>query len=270
MKKINLLLATLLLLASLCGCKSSTQQDDNKNLLEKIKEKGTIVIATEGMWKPWTYHDDNDKLTGFDVELARLIAEKLGVTAEFAESEFNSGLAGIDSKRYDVMINGVDITPSREEKYAFSDPYCYNHTALIVLKENNDITSFEDLNGKKTANTLQSSYAALAEQYGATVTGVNDFSETIQLLTTGRIDATLNDYMTYIDYITANPDADVKVAAIYPDATSVAIVMRQGEETDSLRTEINKILQELRNDGTLTQLSIKYFGTDITTENITE
>ena len=266
MKKFSLLLVILMLVTSLCGCSSSNQQDDEseKDLLAQIQEKGTIVIATEGMWKPWTYHDDNDVLTGFDVELGKLIAEKLGVTAEFAESEFNSGLAGVDSKRYDVMINGVDITESRQEKYDFSDPYCYNHTALIVLKENNEITSFEDLNGKKTANTLQSSYAALAEKFGAEVTGVNDFSETIQLLTTGRIDATLNDYMTYLDYITTNPDADIKVAAVYEDATSVAIVMRKGDETTTLREAINKALQELRDDGTLTDLSIKYFGEDIT------
>lgn len=263
MKKISLLLVILMLVASISGCSSDKKQEE-KDLLAQIKEKGTIVIATEGMWKPWTYHDDDDILTGFDVELGKLIAEKLGVTAEFAESEFNSGLAGVDSKRYDIMINGIDITESRKEKYDFSDPYCYNHTALIVLKDNNDITSFEDLKGKKTANTLQSSYAALAESFGAEVTGVNDFSETIQLLTTGRIDATLNDYMTYLDYMTSNPDANIKVAAVYQDATSVAIVMCKGEETTTLREAINQALQELRDDGTLTNLSIKYFGEDIT------
>lgn len=263
MKKISLLLVILMLVASISGCSSDKKQEE-KDLLAQIKEKGTIVIATEGMWKPWTYHDDDDVLTGFDVELGKLIAEKLGVTAEFAESEFNSGLAGVDSKRYDIMINGIDITESRKEKYDFSDPYCYNHTALIVLKDNNDITSFEDLKGKKTANTLQSSYAALAESFGAEVTGVNDFSETIQLLTTGRIDATLNDYMTYLDYMTSNPDANIKVATVYQDATSVAIVMRKGEETTTLREAINQALQELRDDGTLTNLSIKYFGEDIT------
>lgn len=263
MKKISLLLVILMLVASISGCSSDKKQEE-KDLLAQIKEKGTIVIATEGMWKPWTYHDDDDILTGFDVELGKLIAEKLGVTAEFAESEFNSGLAGVDSKRYDIMINGIDITESRKEKYDFSDPYCYNHTALIVLKDNNDITSFEDLKGKKTANTLQSSYAALAESFGAEVTGVNDFSETIQLLTTGRIDATLNDYMTYLDYMTSNPDANIKVATVYQDATSVAIVMRKGEETTTLREAINQALQELRDDGTLTNLSIKYFGEDIT------
>lgn len=263
MKKISLLLVILMLVASISGCSSNNKQEE-KDLLAQIKEKGTIVIATEGMWKPWTYHDDNDVLTGFDVELGKLIAEKLGVTAEFAESEFNSGLAGVDSKRYDIMINGIDITESRKEKYDFSDPYCYNHTALIVLKDNTNITSFEDLKGKKTANTLQSSYAALAESFGAEVTGVNDFSETIQLLTTGRIDATLNDYMTYLDYMTSNPDANIKVAAVYQDATSVAIVMRKGEETTTLREAINQALQEIRDDGTLTNLSIKYFGEDIT------
>ena len=80
------------------------------DMLARIQEKGEIVIATEGTWAPWTYHDEDDNLVGFDVEIAKLIAEKLGVKATFVECEWDSIFAGIDAGRYDMAANGVEIT----------------------------------------------------------------------------------------------------------------------------------------------------------------
>ena len=115
----------------------------------------------EGTWAPWTYHDEDDNLVGYDVEVAQQIAEKLGVKATFVEGEWDGLLAGIDSGRYDIMVNGVDITEERAEKYSFSDPYAYNRTAVIVNSANDEIQSMEDLDGKSTANTISSTYACL-------------------------------------------------------------------------------------------------------------
>ena len=146
-------------------------------LLEQIQSKGEIVVAMEGTWAPWTYHDEDDNLVGYDVEVAQQIAEKLGVKATFVEGEWDGLLAGIDSGRYDIMVNGVDITEERAEKYSFSDPYAYNRTAVIVNSANDEIQSMEDLDGKSTANTISSTYAEVAEKYGATVTGVDDLEQ---------------------------------------------------------------------------------------------
>ena len=110
--------------------------------------------------------------------------------ATFAEGEWDGLLAGLDSGRYDTMANGVSVTPEREEKYDFTEPYAYNRI-VVITRSDSDIASMEDLDGKTTANTLGSSYATLAESYGATNTGVDDFNQTIQLLESGRIDATL-------------------------------------------------------------------------------
>ena len=121
----------------------------------------------------------------------------------------------------------------------------------------------EDLAGRQTANTLQSTYATLAREYGAQVTGVDDFNQTIELLLTGRIDATLNAEASYYDYIKAHPDAQVKIACIDPAATQVAIPMRKTGDTASLKGAIDQALDELAQEGTLTELSVKYFGTDI-------
>ena len=233
--------------------------------LAQIKERGTITIAMEGTWAPWTYHDESDNLVGYDVEVGTLIAEKLGVEPEFVEGEWDGLLAGLDAGRYDIMVNGVDITEERAEKYDFSEPYAYNRTAVITKGDNDTIHTLEDLNGKKTANTISSTYAQLAEQYGAEVTGVDDLNQTFELLNSGRIDATLNAEVTFYDYTKEHPDANVKIAVLTQDANEVAIPLRKGEESATLREAINAAIDELRASGQLKELSEKYFGTDIST-----
>lgn len=176
---------------------NNSQRSTPADLLAQIQERGEIVVAMEGTWAPWPYHDESDQLVGYDVEVARNIAQRLGVEVNFAEGEWDGLLASVDSGRYDIMVNGVDIDEARSEKYDFSTPYAYNRTAVIVSGENDSIQSMEDLNGKSTAST------------------------------------------------------------------QVAIPMRKGEESASLAAAINEALAEMAEDGTLTKLSMKYFGTDI-------
>ena len=256
----------------LTGCSSqgggqSSQENSSTgsgDLLAQIQERGEIVIAMEGTWAPWTYHDESGTLVGFDVEVGQQIAEALGVETTFVEGEWDGLLAGLDAGRYDIMINGVDITEERSDAYDFSDPYAYNRTAVIVSGDNTDIASMEDLEGKRTANTISSTYAEVAEGYGAEVTGVDDLNQTFELLLSGRIDATLNAEVTYYDYMEAHPDANIKIACLDPEATQVAIPFRKGEETASLREAVNQALADMRESGALSELSEKYFGTDIT------
>lgn len=255
-----IILVVLVLSFAAPGKKKSNTSSD---LLETIQNRGSIIVAMEGTWSPWTYHDENDNLVGYDVEVAKAVAEKLGVTVDFVEGEWDGLLAGLSAGRYDIMVNGVDIDPEREESYDFSTPYAYNRTAVITAGSNNEINTLEDLKGKNTANTISSTYAKVAEEYGATVTGVDDLNQTFELLLSGRIDATLNAEMTYYDYMDAHPDADCKIAVLTDDANKIGIPMRKGGETAALRSAINKALAELSEDGTLTELSLKYFGTDI-------
>lgn len=252
--------------ADSAAASATTDTAASADLLSQIRERGTITVAMEGTWAPWTYHDENDNLVGYDVEVATEIAKKLGVEPQFVEGEWDGLLAGLDAGRYDIMVNGVDITPERAEKYDFSTPYAFNRTAVITKADDDSINTLEDLKGKKTANTISSTYAELAEQYGATVTGVDDLNQTFELLLSGRIDATLNAEMTFYDYTKEHPDANVKIAVLTDDANQIAIPMRKGDETAALRTAIDAAIDELRADGTLKALSEKYFGRDISTE----
>ena len=252
--------------AAASGAASSAASTGAADQLAAIQANGKLVVALEGAWQPWSYHDESDTLVGYDVEVSRAIAEKLGVEPEYVESDWDSLFAGLDAGRYDLVCNGVEVTEERAKTYDFTTPYGYIHTALAVRKDNEDIKSFEDLAGKTTANSLASTYMELAESYGATVQGIDTLEETIQLLTAGRIDATLNADVSFYDYLNVHPDADFKLVAQTAEASHVAIPVLKSEDTAYLDA-LNTAIEELRADGTLKTLSEKYFGQDISSEN---
>ncbi len=246
---------------------ASSAAGSSADQLAAIQASGKLIVALEGAWQPWSYHDESDTLVGYDVEVSRAIAEKLGVEPEYVESDWDSLFAGLDAGRFDMVCNGVEVTDERALTYDFTTPYGYIHTALAVRKDNDEIKTFENLKGKTTANSLASTYMELAESYGATVQGIDTLEETIQLLAAGRIDATLNADVSFYDYLNVHPDADFKIVAQTEDASHVAIPLRKGDNSATLLEAVNNAIDELRADGTLKELGEKYFGQDISSEN---
>ena len=248
------------------GSGAGTASSATADRLEEIRQRGTLIVALEGAWSPWCYHDDTDTLVGYDVEVSRAIAQQLGVEPEYVEGEWDGLFAGLDAGRYDIVCNGVEVTEERAKSYDFSEPYAYIHTALAVRSDNTDITSFEDLAGKTTANSIASTYMTLAESYGAEVLGVDTLDETIQMLLAGRVDATLNADVSFYDYLNVHPDAAFKLVDETDEASHVCIPVRKGGGSDTLLAAVNEAIDALRADGTLAEISEKYFGSDISSE----
>jgi L-cystine transport system substrate-binding protein len=226
--------------------------------LAKIKAAGVMRIGTEGTYSPFAYHDATGKIVGFDVEIGQEVAKRIGVKAEFIDAQWDGLIAGLDSNRWDAVINEVTITEARKLKYDFSDVYAVTKPALIIKSSDTFIKSFADLKGKKAVENLSSTYAKLAEANGATIV---DASLPFEVVLTGRADATINDRLFFLDYKKQKPDAALKIVALYDKPDNQGIVVRKNNP--ELVAAINKALGDIKADGTYQKISLKYFGEDI-------
>jgi cystine transport system substrate-binding protein len=252
---------------ALTGCSAASDSSEGSDetapsSLAAIQEAGEIVVGTEGTYRPFTYHEDGTgDLTGYDVEVIEAVAEKMGVTAVFEETQWDAIFAGLDAGRFSVIANQVSINPEREESYEFSEPYTVSPGVIVVTEDTTDISSFEDLAGKTTAQSLTSNWYELATENGANVEAVEGWAQAVSLLQDGRVDATVNDSLTYLDYTKTNPDAGLKIAAETDDPALNAFAFAKGNT--ELRDAVDEALLELREEGTLAEISDKYFGADV-------
>lgn len=279
LKKAGAAVLALTLAAALAGCGSSassaaassdtaaasTADTADETELDKVKAAGKLVVGVEGTYPPFTYHDDNGELTGLDIELGKALADKLGVEVEFQEAAWDSLLIGIDTERFDTVINSVSITDERAEKYDFSDPYYYEARRVVVRADDDSIHGPEDLNGKKIATNTTNAFIPWYEEQGVEVVGVDTSGEAIDLLLSGRVDFVGINVPVLNAYLQEHPDAagKVKEAFVIPNSEDViAIPVRKGEP--EFLDAINAALAELREEGTLKEISEKYLGGDYT------
>ena len=232
------------------------------NANAKTIENGVLKIATEGTYSPYSYHDKSDKLTGFDVDIAREVAKKLNLKPEFVEAPWDAMLAAFDANKADIVFNQVSITEDRKKKYDYTLPYTVAYAALVTRKDNDDIKNFADLKGKKSAHSATSNWAGIAQKYGAQIVTVDGFSKGVELIITKRADATINDTVTFYDYIAQRPNAPLKIAAKGSEPIYSAALVKKGNE--ELVDAVNKAIDELSKEGKLSEISAKYFGKDIT------
>lgn len=257
-----------LLALSACGANDAAPAEDSEEqaeglTLEEVQEAGELVVGTEGTYRPFSYHEDGSgELTGYDVEIAEAVGEKLGVEVSFEETQWDAMFAGLDSARFDVIANQVSITEDREESYLFSEPYTVSKGVIVTLAENDEITGFEDLDGATTAQSLTSNWYQLAEESGANIEAVEGWAQAVTLLEQGRVDATINDTLTYLDYQATEDNQNIQIAAETEENSYAALTFRQGSE--SLVDAVDEALAELAEEGALAEISEKYFEADVT------
>lgn len=235
-----------------------------EDILARIQENGTIRIGLEGTYRPYAFHDETGELVGFEKEIADAIAEGLGVTPEYVETEWDSLIAGLDVDRYDLVVNNVGITPEREEKYAFSEPYARS-IGRIAVPEDSEVQTIEELEGKRSAQTATSNWAQQMEAVGAEIVPVQGFAEAIELVIQGRADATANDIISFQTYQEEHPEAAFRLLdAELPTDVTVGVIMQKGQ--DALLAAVNEVLAGMKSDGSLSAIYEEWVGQDITPE----
>lgn len=235
--------------------------------LERVLKSGKLLIGAEGNWVPYVYNegDGTGELVGFEVEIAKEIAKRLGVEAEFnISNKWDGVIAGLDAKRYDTVICGTNPNPERQEKYAMTISYAESPIALVVASDNEEIKSFEDLEGKLCANSLSSSSGNIARKYGAELSDAS-LTQAADLLETGRADAHINNLVAITKFMEEKPDTKIKVAAIYEpeDRYEIESAAMFRKEDKELSDKVSEIIQEMIDDGTCYNLAEKYFGKEV-------
>ena len=219
-------------------------------------------MGTEGTYSPFTFHDPaTNDLTGYDVDVATAVAEKLGVEPEFYETQWDAIFAGLEAGRYDVIANQVSITEERQQKYDLSEPYTVSTGVVVTRADDTGITSIEDVRGRTSAQSVAWNWNQVAVDAGAEVEAVEGFTQAVAALKQGRIDLTINDNLAVLDYLRSTGDTDVKIAFEVEEGTSQALAMRKDS---GLLDAVNGALADVREDGTLTEISEKWFGEDVT------
>lgn len=261
-KKWMLGLVFVLTLSILAACGSN--QDTENAGEDSSDKKETLLIGTEATYPPFSYRDDNNEITGYDVEVAREVANRIGMEPEFKAIEWKGLLSSLETERIDMVANQVTITDDRKEQFDFTSPYTYSGGQVIVNENNNDIKGIDDLKGKTVGTTQGSNYAQAAEEAGAETKIYKGANQVLTDLSSGRnIDAAMNDRLFIL---TELPEQDYNVKGVGEtfNKTEMAFALPKGK--DDLIEKINGALNEMKEDGTLEELSKKYFDG----ENVSE
>jgi cystine transport system substrate-binding protein len=222
----------------------------------------TLTVGTEGTYAPFDFHDPKtNALTGYDVEVVNAVAKKLGKQVKYSEVTFDSIFAGLSSKRYDVVADQISITPERQAKYAFSEPYTVSKGVIVTKAGDTSVHALADVKGKTSAQSLTSNWAQTAKDAGAKVESVEGLTQAMALLKQGRVDLTINDSLAILDYLKSTGDTAVKIAAETGDKTEQGFAFRKDDS--ALAKQFDTALDQLRSDGTLAAISKKWFGQDV-------
>jgi len=270
LKKLSL--SILLLLAILLGACSNSNDSTESNQKEKsdevwdaIQESGEIVVGTSGTLYPSSYYPkDSDELTGFEVEVQKEIADRLGLDIKFETMAFDATLTALNSGRIDMASMG--LRGENKEKFAYTQPIKYSYATMIVRKDDNSgINQLEDLEGKLAGGAATTVYSEIAEKYGAEVKTYGNATNDAYLrdVHNGRTDVVINDYYLQSLAIEAFPDMNIH---LHPDlkfhTSTASIVMPKN--ADKLRGEIDSTVTDMLEDGTLKEISETFFdGQDV-------
>lgn len=276
MKKRNLLFMLILLavtlMVSACGNNTNNNTDtenedaekseETAGLLQEIKDRGVMKVGVMGTYQPYNFLNENKEMDGFDADIAKEVAKRLGVEVEFVAQEFSGMIAGLQAEKFDVVISQMTITDERKEQMDFSDPYITNNVKVIVQEDNDTITATSEFVGKDIGvglGTNDETYlrTVLMPEVGEfNIKTYDDVITTLKDLDAGRIDATINN-MYAIKPVVEKNGYKIKAVGEPIKSDKAGIATRKGNE--EFIAEINKVLSEMKEDGTYKEIFVKWF-----------
>ena len=241
---------------------TSTTHAASSAVNSELTNKGQLTIGLEGTYSPYSYRK-NGKLTGFEVELGRDIAKKMGLKPKFVPTKWDSLVAGLGSQKYDVVMNDITQTPERAKRYNFSTPYIQSRYALIV-PTNSKIKNLNDLKGKKVVAGTGTNNADVVRKYKGHITPNGDFSSALGMVKQGRAVATVNSREAWYAYSKKNSTKGLKMIDVSKQQKPAKISALFNKKDTAVQSSYNKALKQLQKNGTVKRLSQKYFGANIT------
>lgn len=260
MKKIVVLMV-LFVTVVLSGCKS---ENEDLNSLEKVLDKGYIILGLDDTFAPMGYRDEEGEVVGFDIDLAKAVANELGVELRIQPIEWDSKLIELNSKNIDMIWNGLTITEERSKQINFSDAYL-NNRQIVITNESNTIDSLDALEGLKIGVQIDSSGQTALESSSIyskvqEVVKFNTFNDALMDLNSGRIDAIVIDEIM-ARYVATTVSYSLVVTDVSLGDEEYGIGFRL--EENELRAKVDEILDMLSETGKTAEISIKWFGEDI-------
>ena len=239
------------------------EKETETSLLQKIKDRGVMKVGVMGTYQPYNFLNENKEMDGFDVDIAKEMAKRLGVEVEFVCSGILRNDCWFTSGKFDVVISQMTITDERKAQIDFSEPYITNNVKIIVQEDNQNITKLEDFKGKNIGvalGTNDETYfrtTVLPEVGEFTIKTYDDVVTTLKDLDFGRIDATINN-MYALKPVVERQGFKIKAVGEPIKSDKAGIATRKGNE--EFVAELNRILDEMKEDGTHAEIHIKWFG----------
>lgn len=245
---------------------ASGESESGEDLsLQKVKDAGKFVLGLDATFKPMGYTDENNEIVGFDIDLAEAVCEKLGVELVKEPINWDTKEQDLSVGKIDCIWNGLSVSPSREEAFNLSEPYMKN-AMVFVVPESSDINSADDLVGKKVivqnGSTAQDTLTASQLAANMEISSIATNVEALQQMDINLVDAVFMDEVV-AQYEIQNSGKAYRILDEGLSEEEYAIAFRK--EDQALRDEVQKILSELKADGTVEEISTKWFGSDITT-----
>ncbi|MDD3224278.1 MAG: ABC transporter substrate-binding protein [Clostridium sp.] len=260
-KSIILSLILVLCIGLLAGCGSSTTTSTGDGSLKRVKDAGAITVGIDDTYPPMEF-TDNNKIVGFDIDIAKAVGKKLGVKVKFQPTSWDGIFLALGSKKFDVIQSSVSITNDRKKTMIFTKPYIYGGNAIFVKTSDNSIKNQNDLKGK----TIGIEVGTTAQDVLSKISGIkevkkyNAMTDAFMDLKNGRIDAVVSDPEVG-DYYIADKKSEFKKVKSMLNQEPIGVAFRKSDV--ELRDAYQKAMDDLKKDGTLSKLSKKWFGYDL-------